>query len=525
MHSPQRPLLVAAVLLSLLVACGCRGPRRLYTRVGVTAQPSSEVFLDGQATGQTTPATLELRADGNLHRVSVECAQHASKEALFYALPSKFQSSFHFDLERTGQGIRLRGVPGGAHVSVFDEGEVSWLSDYVDIVCPAGSIEVRVDLEGHRSWQRSFFVEAQRWIEVDVAMQTEGQGVRLLGPEGQMAFVDGHGAFKLRSEGKLLALAPGSQSLIVRCEGYLSQQLRVEVEAGRYSDVRLKLLDLEAALAELAALPGVPYRVDGTWGILLQGGTATEDALLQQLREFVRYTASFRWGTRSWHALRAFVAIAADSRGGELRDALMAGMSSPSPEAVEALRSFFDPIAVPTFEAAVSFGSNSLVRAAAFSLGQLGAGAAVLRRRLGDPYLDATTIHALWSALADLGELGARKTALELSEDQARTCWDDVSSRNAWGIDALRAEQPELAVDIFESATLDFPDESVFHYNLACGYALVGQKRRAIEALEKSVEARRGDWIYLQNDPDLAGLRAEPGFQTLIERLQRQHLR
>lgn len=522
MRTPQARVLWATLTLSLLVATGCHAPQRLYTRVGVTAQPAAEVFLDGQATGQTTPATLELRADGNLHRVSVECPQHAGQEALFYALPSKFQSSFHFDLERTGQGLRLRGVPWGAHISVFESGEVFWQDDAVDIVAPAGSIEVRIDLEGHRSWQRSFLLQPQQWQDVVVTLQTEGQGVRLLGPEGQLARVDGHGAFKLRREGKLLALAPGSHTLVVRCDGFLPQELRLEVAPGQYHDVRLQLLDLNGALGELADRGVVPYRDEGTWGVLLQGGEAVEDALLQQLREFAHYAASFRWGTRSWHALRAFVRIAPDSRGDELRDALMAGRSSPSPEAVEALRSFFDPIAVPTFEAAVAFGSSALVRAAAFSLGQLGAGSVVLRRRLDDPYLDAATVHALWSALADLGDAQAGETALGLSEVQARLCWDDVSARNDWGIDALRTGQPALAVDIFESATLDFPNESVFHYNLACGYALVGQKRRAIAALEKSVEARRGDWIYLLNDPDLASLRAEAGFQSLVAKLQRQ---
>ncbi len=519
-----------SLLLVALCACGCRSTQGVRTRIGVTSSPSGSVYLDGQDTGHTTPATLQLRADGKLHRVTVKSPRHSSEEALFYALPSKFQSSFHFELSPVGQGLTLLGVPHGANVSArrlsaraSDQPiEVSRHDDAVWIASPPGELEVQVDASGYKSWRRSLTVADERWGEVRVELLVDGAGVRLFGPSALLVQVEGHGALKLRSGGTLLALEPGWQRLVVRADGYIPHAVEVEVRDGRHVDVQLRMVRLDDALRTLAAERVVPSSAQGVWGDLLRGGRGLEDALLEELRELARYSASFRWGSRSWHALRAFVEIAPDARGSDLRDALSAGRSAPNADAVSALRSFFDPIAIPTYEAAVLYGSAPLASSAAFSLGQLQAGEHALRRRLDDAYLDSAASHALWSALAETGDARARERVLERAEQGARLYRDDVSARNTWGIDALRAGKPALAVDIYESATLDFPDEHVFHYNLACAYALVGQRRRAVEALEKSVEARRGDWIYIERDPDLASLRDEPAFRELIDRLRRE---
>ncbi|MGA9769130.1 MAG: tetratricopeptide repeat protein [Blastocatellia bacterium] len=57
-------------------------------------------------------------------------------------------------------------------------------------------------------------------------------------------------------------------------------------------------------------------------------------------------------------------------------------------------------------------------------------------------------------------------------------------------------------------------------YNLACAYALKGDRTAALEWLERSINAGYDDTGHLQNDSDIASLRTEPRFRQ-IEKLSR----
>jgi Flp pilus assembly protein TadD len=54
-------------------------------------------------------------------------------------------------------------------------------------------------------------------------------------------------------------------------------------------------------------------------------------------------------------------------------------------------------------------------------------------------------------------------------------------------------------------------------YNLACAYALKGDRAPGIEWLEKSVNAGFDDSSKLRDDPDIANLRSEPRFKNIQE--------
>jgi tetratricopeptide (TPR) repeat protein len=57
-------------------------------------------------------------------------------------------------------------------------------------------------------------------------------------------------------------------------------------------------------------------------------------------------------------------------------------------------------------------------------------------------------------------------------------------------------------------------------YNLACAYALKGDRTVALEWLERAINAGYDDTDHLQNDSDLASLRTEPRFKQ-VEKLSR----
>ena len=63
------------------------------------------------------------------------------------------------------------------------------------------------------------------------------------------------------------------------------------------------------------------------------------------------------------------------------------------------------------------------------------------------------------------------------------------------------------------------PDESEVWYNLACSLALAGDREEALDTLEKAVCKGYSDAGWMLSDDDLEGLRNDPRFKKLLERL------
>lgn len=76
-----------------------------------------------------------------------------------------------------------------------------------------------------------------------------------------------------------------------------------------------------------------------------------------------------------------------------------------------------------------------------------------------------------------------------------------------------------LAVD--EQLVQRAPKDPTVHYNLACSLALCGRFGTALDALERAVELGYSDLKHLLEDEDLASIRKEERFRTLVERLRR----
>ncbi len=65
------------------------------------------------------------------------------------------------------------------------------------------------------------------------------------------------------------------------------------------------------------------------------------------------------------------------------------------------------------------------------------------------------------------------------------------------------------------------PDNWRVSYNLACAYALAGDKRRAIEALNNAVRKGFSNINELENNRQLDSLRGEPGFKKILDGLKK----
>jgi Flp pilus assembly protein TadD len=66
------------------------------------------------------------------------------------------------------------------------------------------------------------------------------------------------------------------------------------------------------------------------------------------------------------------------------------------------------------------------------------------------------------------------------------------------------------------------PQNATAHYNLACSLALSKRKGDALRTLRRAVKLGYKDFDWMQQDPDLDGLKKQPAFTELLEQLKPQ---
>jgi tetratricopeptide (TPR) repeat protein len=66
------------------------------------------------------------------------------------------------------------------------------------------------------------------------------------------------------------------------------------------------------------------------------------------------------------------------------------------------------------------------------------------------------------------------------------------------------------------------PDNATAHYNLACSLALCKKRPDALRSLRKAVALGYNDRHWMEQDPDLEILKADPEFQQLLKQLKPQ---
>lgn len=66
------------------------------------------------------------------------------------------------------------------------------------------------------------------------------------------------------------------------------------------------------------------------------------------------------------------------------------------------------------------------------------------------------------------------------------------------------------------------PENPTAHYNLACSLALCRKRPDALRSLRKALSLGYDDLDWMQQDPDLEGLKDDPEFRQLLRQLKPQ---
>jgi adenylate cyclase len=112
----------------------------------------------------------------------------------------------------------------------------------------------------------------------------------------------------------------------------------------------------------------------------------------------------------------------------------------------------------------------------------------------------------------ELEALEAIQSHLELYPDDARAYYLGAKT---WQLKGM----PEKAHEWAERALAAEPDDAAVHYNLACFYAELDDPNKALGHLARSIELGFTHRAWAENDSDFEGLREDPRFQALLDRM------
>lgn len=97
----------------------------------------------------------------------------------------------------------------------------------------------------------------------------------------------------------------------------------------------------------------------------------------------------------------------------------------------------------------------------------------------------------------------------------------DARKRGEWhrqAIELLEKKDYAKAIEKYEEILKAEPSDALALYNVACAFALSGDKVRALERLRKSVEDGFVSFDHMAHDPDLGSLREEAAYNDLFAR-------
>ncbi|HYR27885.1 MAG TPA: tetratricopeptide repeat protein, partial [Thermoanaerobaculia bacterium] len=131
-----------------------------------------------------------------------------------------------------------------------------------------------------------------------------------------------------------------------------------------------------------------------------------------------------------------------------------------------------------------------------------------------EPELKESVADGIADSIEDAieGAIGGRK-------HKAETEWFEV------GLDLLRLRQFDQSIHAFQNAIKSESKSSSAMYNIACAYSLKGDARSGMQWLDKAIENGFGDSEKFENDPDIANLRDENGFEALVKKAEDLEMR
>src|SRR5579862_5595528 len=117
----------------------------------------------------------------------------------------------------------------------------------------------------------------------------------------------------------------------------------------------------------------------------------------------------------------------------------------------------------------------------------------------------------------------ATARAMAITERHVELYPNDARALYLGATMALQLGNRARSIDWAERAMAIDPEETAILYNVACTYALMGEKERALSTLEKAVRNGFSHKEWIENDPDFVSIRTDPRFQALLQSLTKSN--
>jgi serine/threonine protein kinase/tetratricopeptide (TPR) repeat protein len=111
------------------------------------------------------------------------------------------------------------------------------------------------------------------------------------------------------------------------------------------------------------------------------------------------------------------------------------------------------------------------------------------------------------------------RRALDVVQDHLALNPDDARALTMGAVAQCRTGEREEGLRWAERAVRVDPEDPGVAYNVACLYALEGEREKAIDFLEHALGAGFGNREWFERDPDLESLRGDARFMQLLERM------
>ena len=171
------------------------------------------------------------------------------------------------------------------------------------------------------------------------------------------------------------------------------------------------------------------------------------------------------------------------------------------------------------FEAYFFYGRNC------FNRGQYGKAAELFGKASEQKLDDFRSLGLQSMCFQSLGRLDEMRTAAKAAlarTEAAVTERPDDADALAFGAGLLAAlGENDRTRDWAERASIIEPDDFYMHYNIACAFAILGEKDLALDRLERIMgpSTLRSLQEYIMHDSDLDVLRGHPRFAAIVKRL------
>jgi len=111
----------------------------------------------------------------------------------------------------------------------------------------------------------------------------------------------------------------------------------------------------------------------------------------------------------------------------------------------------------------------------------------------------------------------AYRRALDAAQHHLALNPDDPRATTMCAVSLCRLGEAERGLACAKRALAIDPEDAGVRYNVACLYALHGERELALTTLEECVRLGFGNLEWFERDPDLASLRGDPRFVALLE--------